>query len=115
MLRVAVTVEQSKPAEGDGYGYGSRLVREIPDPALPSAVVLHDSFVPSELEPLLSEHFRRVVYLWLNDFDIWTIARERPDLVIEEKVERYFSTSRPSNPRELGGAPPGRPRPAAGR
>jgi hypothetical protein len=111
--RSAVTVEQSRPPAGTGgYGYGSRLVRETAQPELPSAVVFHDSFVPNGLEPLLSEHFRRVVYLWQNEFDVWTIARESPDLVIEEKAERFFSTFRPSNPAGLRGAPAGRPRQA---
>ena len=111
--RTAVTVEQSRPPPGTGgYGFGSRLVRETARPELPSAVVLHDSFVPTGLEPLLSEHFRRVVYLWQNEFDVWTIAQESPNLVIEEKVERYLSTNRPSNPAGLMGAPAGRPRQA---
>jgi hypothetical protein len=111
--RSAVTIEQSKPSEG--YGIGSRLVRETARPELPSAVVFHDSFVPAGLEPLLSEHFRRVVYLWQNEFDVDTIVRERPDLVIEEKVERYFSINTPSNPAAVRGAPVGRPRPASRR
>jgi hypothetical protein len=109
--RTAVTIEQSRPPMGTGgYGYGTRLVRETARPELPSAVVLHDSFVPAGLEPLLSEHFRRVVYLWQNEFDVHAIAKEQPDLVIEEKVERYFVTQIPSNPSELRGAPAVRPR-----
>jgi len=114
--RTAVTIEQSRPPQGpSNYGYGSRLVRETARPELPSAVVFHDSFVPTGLEPLLSEHFRRVVYLWQNEFDLYAIAQERPDLVIEEKVERYFSTSRPTNPAALHGAGAGRPRQASRR
>jgi hypothetical protein len=109
--RSAVTIEESKPSEG--YGIGSRLVRETARPELPSAVVFHDSFVPAGLEPLLSEHFRRVVYLWQNEFDVDTIARERPDLVVEEKVERYFSTITPANPAALRGTPVGGPRQAS--
>ena len=106
--RSAVTIAQSRPPVGTlGYGYGSRLLRETPHPELPSAVVLHDSFVPAGLEPLLSEHFRRILYLWQNDFDVQAIDQERPDLVIEEKVERYFSTTRPSNPSALRGTPAG--------
>ena len=111
--RAAVTIEQSRPPAGTGgFGYGSRLVRETDRPELPSAVVLHDSFVPAGVEPLLSEHFRRVVYLWQNEFDVHGIAQERPDLVIEEKAERYLATHRPSNPAGLRGAPAGRPRQA---
>ena len=79
-------------------------MRETAHPELPRAVVFHDSFVPYQLEPLLSEHFQRVVYLWQNEFDVGAIDQERPELVIEEKVDRYFSTSRPSNPAALAGA-----------
>ncbi len=110
--RTAATVEQFRPPGGVSYGYGSRLVRETQHPELPSAVVFHDSFVPAGLEPLLSEHFRRVTYLWWTEFDVRSIDQERPDLVIEEKDERYFVTNRPWNPPALRGVPAGPPRPA---
>ena len=108
--RSAVTLKHSSPlTEAPTYGYGSRLVRETRRPELPSAVVFHDSFVPAGLEPLLSEHFRRVAYVWWTEFDVPSIDEERPDLVIEQKDERYFVTTRPRNPPELHGVPYGRP------
>ena len=111
--RTAVTVDAvNSPGGPLGLWIGTRLVRETAHPELPSAVVFHDSFVPAGLQPLLSEHFRRVVYLWWNEFDVASIERERPDVVIEEKVERYFVTSRPSNPAALRSVPVGPPRPA---
>jgi hypothetical protein len=99
--RRAVTVAESSPNQDARNG--SRLVRETARPELPSAVVFHDSFVPAGLEPLLSEHFRRIAYLWQAEFETQAVDQERPDLVIEEKAERYLATNRPWNPPELGG------------
>jgi len=51
------------------------------------AVVYRDSMaIP--LIPLLSENFRRVVYVSSQRLDPALIERERPDVVIEELVER---------------------------
>jgi len=56
-------------------------------PGLPRAVVYHDSMaIP--LIPLLSENFGRVVYVSSRRLDPALILRERPDVVIEETVER---------------------------
>ncbi len=56
-------------------------------PGLPRAVVLRDSMaIP--LLPLLSENFSRVLYISSRKFDHALIERERPDVVIEEMVER---------------------------
>jgi hypothetical protein len=54
-----------------------------------------DSF-STILMPLLSEHFRRIVYIWNAnyksawgcDFDPEIIEKEKPDVFIEEFVER---------------------------
>jgi hypothetical protein len=56
-------------------------------PELPKAVVYRDSMAVS-LIPLLSENFRRVVYVTSLRLDPALIERERPDVVIEEMVER---------------------------
>ncbi|MFO1397514.1 MAG: hypothetical protein U1F48_10685 [Burkholderiales bacterium] len=56
-------------------------------PGLPRAVVLRDSMaIP--LIPLLSENFSRVVYVSSRALDLAMIEREKPDIVIEELVER---------------------------
>ncbi|MCE5228341.1 hypothetical protein LLG95_01925 [bacterium] len=68
---------------------------EIDDPKLPKAVMYRDSF-STILMPMLSEHFRRIVYIWNAnykaewgcDFDPTIIAKEKPDVFIEEFVER---------------------------
>lgn len=56
-------------------------------PGLPRAVVYRDSMaIP--LIPLLSENFSHVVYVSSQRLDPAFILRERPDVVIEEMVER---------------------------
>ena len=56
-------------------------------PGLPRAVVYRDSMaIP--LIPLLSENFSRVAYVSSHRLDPAFIARERPDVVVEEMVER---------------------------
>ena len=72
-----------------------RLVTEIDDPSLPRAVIFRDSFV-SRLVPFLSEHFSRAVYLWQNDFDADVVAKEHPDVVIQEIAGRHLYSFIPS-------------------
>ena len=67
---------------------------ETGDPALPRAVMFHDSFGVS-LEPFLSEHFARIVYSsvsgdWRRNFDPQLVERERPQVVIQEIAERLL-------------------------
>ena len=79
------------------------VVTETGDADLPTAVVFRDSFA-HELMPFLSENFNRAVYLWpypstpreMRTFDWGTIDSVRPDLVIDEFVERYFTEFPPS-------------------
>jgi hypothetical protein len=71
-------------------GYPELMVRyamERPDPGLPRAVVYHDSFT-NWIIPALSEHFRRIVYVWDYKIDQALLERERPDVVIQAIVER---------------------------
>jgi alginate O-acetyltransferase complex protein AlgJ len=56
-------------------------------PGLPRAVVLRDSMAIA-LIPLMSENFARVVYVSSRALDRDLIEREKPDIVIEELVER---------------------------
>ena len=69
-------------------------------PGLPRAVVYRDSMaIP--LLPLLSENFSRVVYVSSQQLDPALILRERPDVVIEEMVERLLLAPAASPMREL--------------
>ncbi len=56
-------------------------------PELPTALVYRDSMAIS-LIPLLSENFRRVVYVSDRRLDPALVKAEKPDVVIEEMVER---------------------------
>ena len=72
-----------------------RIVTEIPGSTLPSAVVFRDSFTAA-MAPFLSEHFRRVVYLWRNDFAADEVLAEHPDVVLQEIVSRHIQYYEPS-------------------
>jgi hypothetical protein len=56
-------------------------------PGLPKLVMLRDSMAIA-LIPLLSENFSRSVYASTRELDRALIEREKPDIVIEELVER---------------------------
>jgi alginate O-acetyltransferase complex protein AlgJ len=84
-----------EPAGAAPTAEEGRLVTAIDDPSLPRAVIFRDSFV-SRLVPFLSEHFSRAVYLWQNDFDADVVAREHPDVVIQEIVGRHLYNFIPS-------------------
>ncbi|WP_300162693.1 hypothetical protein [Solidesulfovibrio sp.] len=74
------------------------VVMDTHDPARPNVVVFRDSFA-HELIPFLSEHFNKTTYLWpypstsrdVRFFDKDFIEKEKPALVIDEFVERYFT------------------------
>jgi len=59
-------------------------------PGLPRAVMLRDSMAIA-LIPLLSENFSRIVYVSSRTLDRDLIEREKPDIVIEELVERSLN------------------------
>jgi alginate O-acetyltransferase complex protein AlgJ len=63
------------------------IVREGDAGEIPRAVVLRDSYFGGPAQ-FLSSHFGRMVMLWTNDLDPKVIQREKPDVVIEEVVER---------------------------
>ena len=81
---------------------------ETGDRFLPRAVMFHDSF-GRRLQPFLSEHFARIVYSsgpsdWRRNFDPRLVERERPQVVIQEIVERLLVA-----PGTLLGTDPGGP------
>ncbi|HXX57056.1 MAG TPA: hypothetical protein VEI96_03570 [Thermodesulfovibrionales bacterium] len=49
-----------------------------------------DSFSDSWIG-LLGHHFKRAVYIWQYNWNGQIIARERPDVVVDEIVERFFN------------------------
>ena len=75
----------------------SHWTYETGHPTLPRAVIFHDSFALS-LVRFLSEHFSRVAYSWQDTFDPVVIERERPQVVIQEHVERSLMAPVPMDP-----------------
>lgn len=77
-----------------------RLVAsECPAGEVASAVMVRDSFA-HQLMPFLSEHFRRIVYVW--DWELHAfpdvILAERPSVVIDQMAERSLLSIVPKNP-----------------
>jgi hypothetical protein len=66
---------------------GKIVVSERSNPQLPRMVMLRDSFA-NFLIGMLSQHFRRAVYVWDNRFDPVLMEQEHPDIVLFELVER---------------------------
>ncbi len=73
---------------------------EVDNPRLPRAICLRDSFMAA-MAPWLSEHFRRIEYYWHQEFPLRAIECGKPDVVIEEIVERELVRSDLHNPPEV--------------
>lgn len=96
----SVTVKPAAGEWSDYYTYekyenkpnGGVIITKGKNPALPKAVVIHDSFAIS-LEPFLSAQFSSAEY-WYNRYerkDYEQLLVDKPDIVIWERVERYTS------------------------
>ena len=60
-------------------------------------VLFRDSYA-NALQKYLGFHFARALYLWQPNWNTKVIERERPDIVVDEVLERYFNER---DPREL--------------
>ncbi|GGG07380.1 alginate O-acetyltransferase AlgX-related protein [Pontibacter amylolyticus] len=80
---------QLKPlAEVDGP-YDKSVIHVNPnDTTGLVALVFHDSFTIA-MRQFISGHFEKVIYYWGN-YNQQVIDQEKPDVVIESNVERYF-------------------------
>ena len=103
-LRVSVTLRGLR-ADGETIPNPDDPLRcttvyENPDhPGYPRAVVFHDSFAEA-LRPFLAPSFSRIVFVW-SDHPLMDIVREeKPDIVIQEYVERLCPTGLPKPPSE---------------
>jgi alginate O-acetyltransferase complex protein AlgJ len=76
--------------------YRTTIATERDDATLPRAVMFRDSFA-AQLAPFLSEGFQRIIYLWDYNFDHGLVERERPDVVIQEMVERCLMGPLPTD------------------
>jgi hypothetical protein len=77
------------PRQTDRYGRRSHA-RAIDDAALPTALVLHDSFFETDMNRFLAEGFARSVFVFYArpDIDWRLVTKAQPDIVIQEMVER---------------------------
>ena len=60
------------------------------------AMVFHDSFACSWYG-FLGQHFKEVVYVWQYEWNAALIEREKPDVVIDEILERFFNIQDPND------------------
>jgi len=78
-------------SRGPGYPSFYRavpLLTEVKDERLPRAIVFGDSFASRALINFLVEHFRQTLFVGQQVFDVELIQKKRPDIVIQEVVER---------------------------
>ncbi|NOU66237.1 hypothetical protein GC096_19540 [Paenibacillus sp. LMG 31461] len=67
----------------------SLVTKQTNDLSLPNLLMFRDSFSTS-LIPLLSEHFNKSIYIWDHKLDAKIIEMDKPNIVIEEIVERLI-------------------------
>lgn len=73
------------------------------------AMVFHDSFACAWYS-FLGQHFKEVVYVWQYEWNAPLIEREKPDVVIDEILERFFNLQDPvelARKDQLSGTPSG--------
>ena len=78
----------SQPLEPPADAHRFVFRRTIDRPDLPTAIVFRDSYSDA-LIPFLSEHFRRIDYIWCHRHDQAFIEANRPDVVMDIVVERF--------------------------
>lgn len=80
--------QNAKDAKGPTYDY------TFNGQASGKAIVFRDSFATS-WHQFLGQNFKEVLYIWHYDWDRPLIEREKPDVVIDEMLERFFNTTDP--------------------
>jgi alginate O-acetyltransferase complex protein AlgJ len=85
------------PPSGKLPARDADIVYEQSDKRLPRAVMFRDSYA-TWLIPLLSENFSHIRYSWQYTVDYEIVERERPDIVIQEMVERVLMEPRAPSP-----------------
>jgi hypothetical protein len=91
---------------------GSTVVMKVDYGRLPKAVVMHDSFMTA-LYPFLAENFQETTFHWIyGDINPKPIVEHKPDIVIQEIVERAMPQLNKNPPHVRPPATtPDRPRP----
>jgi len=81
----------------DAGKLGGTIVTETNDPKLPRLYFVRDSFADA-LIPMLGPHFSHALYSFHVEMDPILIEHEKPDLVIDEFVERSLYQDPPTDP-----------------
>ncbi|ARU16700.1 hypothetical protein A9D14_11565 [Croceicoccus marinus] len=68
---------------------GRLLIMENEDTSLPTLVLFRDSFGSAQMQ-MFASRFSRVVAVWQPNIDYGIIAREKPDFVVSQQVERFL-------------------------
>lgn len=71
----------------------TRLYKKAEAKDLPRAIVIRDSYADWMI-PFLSEHFAESLFIWSRNLDEKVVESFKPDLVIEEVVDRFLITNR---------------------
>lgn len=71
----------------------TRLFRNEKAKHLPRAMILRDSYADWMI-PFLSEYFYECLFIWTRNVDANVIASFKPEIVIEEVVDRFLVTNR---------------------
>jgi alginate O-acetyltransferase complex protein AlgJ len=87
---------QAHNVEGSEWGYNDHEIKSkglsftaSPHGEVPRVIIFHDSFMEA-MTPFLAQHFQRAVYVWNGNHDQALIDREKPNLVIDEFLERFL-------------------------
>ncbi|PWT95043.1 MAG: hypothetical protein C5B53_12035 [Candidatus Melainabacteria bacterium] len=65
------------------------------DSNLPSLVMFRDSFARFMIDPFLPDHFSRCSFYWQPKFSKSIVLREKPDIVVQQILERSFYLDSP--------------------
>jgi hypothetical protein len=76
------------------------VIQDLNGPKKPSLVFYHDSFGIG-LAPMLGPHFGRIAYAYFYEMNPAFILKEKPDLVIDEFLERNLYIAPPTDPPEI--------------
>ncbi len=71
------------------------------DARLPRCVVFHDSFAAFVIRPVLAEHFELVAFAPTASLDPDVVERFRPQIVIQQIVERKLDWHQPVTPKRV--------------
>ena len=83
------------PARFPHYGVKETETCFTLNPAASGKLILfRDSFAGSWTS-FLCQNFREVVYIWQYEWNLPLLEREKPDIVVDEILERFLSVSDP--------------------